>query len=91
MESIIHNLSPPDSFAKAVQQFTNVLQRVENKSEALSRLGEDFESLLKFSLVNNDQHYVSTDNQEYGPNWSAVKMTINLVKKILKSLTEFNQ
>jgi len=83
MESIMEELSTEDSFDKATEKLINVLERLENKSTALSSLQKDFKLLSELSLVNNDQ--------EYGSHWSKVKMTINLVKKILKPSLEFNK
>jgi hypothetical protein len=75
IQAIIDKLSPPHSFAFATKTVANI---VESKDLSIS-LAKDFQ-LLQSLLVNND------DN----PDWSTIKKTINLIKKVLKPLTELN-
>ncbi|CAF3930229.1 unnamed protein product [Rotaria magnacalcarata] len=80
VEKIIDNLSTPDLFSHAIEQFSNVIRRAGASSEHLLNLKSNFQRLSK----------IADDNQEYYLNPAIfTQLVLDAINELLQVLINF--
>ena len=89
MQSMIDQLSTPDSFSKVIEQLTNVVELPGVNADDLIKTKKNLKSLSLFKLGNNDQN-ISNGYEQYDPNWLEMLTALNYLKLVLKPLIDLN-